>query len=369
MKVAFNKFDVLHKEIEQQLLEDFLRVRKREWYILGEEVKQFEEQYANYCGCKYAIGCGNGLEAIRLILQGLEITTGDEVIVPSNTFIATALAVSYVGAKIVLVEPNIETYTINTDLIEEKITNKTKAIIAVHLYGQCCDMNAINRIAKKYNLKVIEDAAQAHGALYNGKKAGQLGDAAAFSFYPGKNLGALGDGGIVTTNNKSLAVKIKMLSNYGSTQRYHHDELGTNSRLDELQAAFLSTKLCKLDDWNQRRNEIAKSYLTGIQNKYITLPTVSNLNNHVWHIFAVRCEFRDALQQHLKEHGIETAIHYPIPIHKQNAYAPLGYQNLSLPICEEISNTVLSLPMFYGLSDVEVNYVIEIINSFTMGGI
>lgn len=364
MNVKFNSFEVMHNELHDKLVNDFHRVLDKNWFILGDEDKKFEKEFAAYCDSKYCIGCGNGLEALHLILKAYSIGVDDEVIIPSNTFIATALAVTYVGAKVVLVEPKIEDYTINPDLIEEKITDKTKAIMAVHLYGHPCDMDPIMELAKKYNLKVIEDAAQAHGALYKGRKVGSLGDAAGFSFYPGKNLGALGDGGAITTNDEQLAKKVKALANYGSQVRYHHIYQGTNSRLDEFQAAFLSAKLPYLDKWNDERNKIANLYLKNINNPKVKLPSIKNYAHHVWHIFAVRVEDRDRFAKYLEDCGIQSIIHYPIPIHLQECYKDLNIDKGALPICEEISNTVLSLPMYYGLTDEEINYVINVINAY-----
>ena len=295
----------------------------------------------------------------------MNIGKGDEVIVPSNTYIATALAVSYNGAKPVFVEPEIETFNINPSKIEEKITFNTKAIIAVHLYGRTADMDAINSIAKKYNLKVIEDAAQAHGAKYKGRKAGSLGDAAGFSFYPGKNLGALGDGGCVTTNDKALAEKIRALGNYGSDYKYHNIYKGVNSRLDEIQAAFLRVKLPNLDRWNEDRRATAKKYFEGIKNPLIKLPLKSTDEfEHIYHVFVIRCDRRDELEKYLNENGIGTLKHYPIPMHEQECYKDLGIKHGELPIAEEISRTVLSIPMYYGMTDEEVNYVIDKINEY-----
>lgn len=365
MKVPFVSFKNMHSEIENEIKEKFDKIYSQNWFIHGEEDEAFEEEFAAFCHTKYCVGCGNGLDAIFLTLKAMGIGTGDEVIVPSNTFIATALAVSYAGAVPVLVEPNISTYTLNPDRIEERITEKTKAIIAVHLYGRSADMDGILEIAKKYNLKVIEDAAQAHGALYKGKKVGSLGDAAAFSFYPGKNLGALGDGGAVTTNDRELADKIRMLGNYGANIKYHHEYLGNNSRLDELQAGFLRVKLKYLHEWNKERNRIAERYLTEIKSNEIIfpLPTSADYYN-VWHLFVIRSKQRDKLERYLNEKGIGTNKHYPIPIHKQKAYSkePLSRENL--PIAEELSDTVLSIPMYYGMKNKEIDYVIECLNDF-----
>lgn len=364
MKIPFVSFQPMHKEIELEILNKFKEVYEKNWFIQGEEVKKFEEEFAEYCQANYCIGCGNGLDALYLILRGYDIGEGDEVIIPSNTYIATALAVSYVGAKPVFVEPNLSTYNLNADLIESAITSKTKAIIAVHLYGQPADMDEINRIAKKYNLKVIEDSAQSHGALYKGSKAGSLGDAAGFSFYPGKNLGALGDAGAVVTNNKELADKIRAIANYGSDRKYHHVYKGTNSRLDEVQAAFLRIKLKNLDKWNEDRRKIAQKYTAGINNPKITKPVEGDYAKHVWHIFAVRVEKRNELEKYLNDNGIGTTIHYPTPMHMQEAYKDLNIEECSLKVAEKISNEVISLPMWYGMKDEEINYVIDKINNW-----
>ena len=364
MNVQFADFQPMHKEIENEILSKFKDVYDKSWFILGDEVTQFEKEFAYYCGAKYCIGCGNGLDALQLILMAYGIGADDEVIVPSNTFIATALAVSYTGAKPVFVEPNVRNYTINPELIENAITNKTKAIMAVHLYGQCAEMDSINAIAKKYNLKVIEDSAQAHGATYKGKKVGSLGDASGFSFYPGKNLGALGDGGAVVTNDKELAEKIRAISNYGSDKKYHHIYKGVNSRLDEVQAAFLRIKLKHLDKWNNGRLEIAETYLNGIKNDKIIIPYVENYSKPVWHLFVVRAENRNDLKKYLDRNEIGTVIHYPIPMHLQPVYSYLDHKKGDLPIAEKISDEVLSLPMWYGIKDEEIQYVIDTINDW-----
>ena len=360
--IMFSSFVPLENEIKDEIFESFKEVYTSSWYINGPHVKKFEQDYANYCGVKNAIGCSNGLEAIELILRGYKIGTGDEVIVCSHTFIASALAISKTGATPVFVEPEMNNYLIDASKIEEKITDKTKAIITVQLYGQACDMDPINEIAKKYNLKVIEDAAQAHGAEYKGRKVGSLGDAAAFSFYPGKNLGALGDAGAVVTNDDELANEVRKIANYGSIIKYKHEVKGTNSRLDEMQAAFLDVKLKYLDKTNNYRKKIANKYLEGIKNDKIILPKVAETNEHVWHLFVVRVENREQFQTYLKENGIETVIHYPTPIHKQQAYKELN--NLSYPNAEEIARTCLSLPIYYGMSDEDVEYVIAVINNY-----
>ena len=286
-------------------------------------------------------------------------------IVPSNTYIATALAVSFTGAMPVFVEPVIDTYNIDVTRIEEKITEKTKAIIAVHLQGRAADMDAINAIAKKHGLYVLEDAAQAHGARYKGQRVGALSDAAAWSFYPGKNLGALGDGGCITTNNKQIADKVRALGNYGSDYKYHHIYQGTNSRLDEMQAAFLRVKLPHLDRRNEARRRIAEAYLSGINNPLIKLPLATSEDyEHIYHVFVIRCDRRDELEKYLRDNGIGTVKHYPVPMHLQKAYEELHIQEGELPIAEEISKTVLSIPMYYGMSDEEVAYVIDSLNRF-----
>lgn len=364
MNIPFVSFNVMHKEIETELEQAFKTVLQNNWYIQGTECEAFEKEFAAYCGVKYCVGCGNGLDALYLILKAYGIGEGDEVIVPSNTYIATALAVSYTGALPVFVEPEEDSFNINPSLIEEKITDKTKAIMAVHLYGQPAKMNEILAIAKTYNLKVIEDSAQAHGATYHGMKTGNLADAAGFSFYPGKNLGALGDGGAVVTNDKELADKVRALGNYGSDYKYHHIYKGNNSRLDEMQAAFLRVKLRKLDQWNKERNRIAKRYCSEIHNSKLTLPVIGENMTHVFHIFAVLCDERDALEKYLADCGIGTNKHYPIPMHMQGAYTDLNIPEGTYPIAEKISATELSLPMYYGMSEEEISYVIEKLNAF-----
>ena len=365
MKVPFATFLPMHNEIRKDLDTAYNQVLDRSYFIQGEECTKFEEEFAAYCDAKYCIGVATGLDALWLVLKSMGIGKGDEVIVPSNTYIATALAVSFVGAKPVFVEPTIETYNIDVTKIEEKINENTKAIIAVHLQGRPADMDAVNDVAKKYNLKVIEDAAQAHGTRYKGRKVGTLGDAAGFSFYPGKNLGALGDGGCVVTNDKELADKVRALGNYGSDYKYHHIYQGTNSRLDEMQAAFLRVKLPHLDKWNADRKRIAEKYLQGITNPLIKLPLASTDEyEHIYHVFVIRCDRRDELERYLNESGIGTVKHYPIPMHLQEAYKELGLEQGDLPIAEEISNTVLSIPMYYGMTDEEVEYVIEALNRF-----
>ena len=364
MKVPFVSFLPMEKELKAELLGAFDRVLTRSWYIEGIEDETFEKSFAEFCGSGYCVGVGNGLDALILILKALGIGVGDEVIVPSNTYIATALAVTYVGASPVFVEPRIETFNINPILIEEKISNKTKAIIPVHLYGQACDMDPIMDVARKHGLKIVEDCAQAHGATYKGQKVGTFGDAAGFSFYPGKNLGALGDAGAVVTNDKEIADRVRALGNYGSDYKYHHIYKGNNSRLDELQAAFLSAKLPLLEKMNIERRRIADRYLTEIKNPKVVLPAVGEDYVPVWHIFGIRCGNRDALENYLNKAGIGTNKHYPIPMHLQDCYKDLGFKKGDFPIAEEISETELSIPMYYGMTDEEISYVVEIINSF-----
>jgi dTDP-4-amino-4,6-dideoxygalactose transaminase len=364
MKIPFVSFLPMEKELNADLRNAFDRVFKRSWYIEGVEDEAFEKAFAKYCGTKYCVGVGNGLDALVLALKALGVTVGDEVIVPSNTYIATALAVTYVGAFPVFVEPDIRTFNIDSSKIEEAITDKTKAIMPVHLYGQVCDMDQIVDIAKKYNLFIVEDCAQAHGATYKGRKSGTFGDVAGFSFYPGKNLGALGDAGAVITNNKKLADKIRAYGNYGSDYKYHHIYQGNNSRLDEMQAAFLAAKLPNLERMNDERRRVAQRYLEGIQNKEIILPYVPQDMVPVWHIFGIRCKRRDELEKFLNDRGIGTNKHYPIPIHLQKCYKELGFKEGDFPIAEEISATELSIPMYYGMTDKEIQYVIECINEF-----
>lgn len=365
--VKFLDLQKINLKYEADFKAAFDNVLQSGWYILGEQVMQFEKEFATYCGVKHAIGVANGLDALILIIEGYKelgiFSVGDEIIVPSNTYIASILAISKAGLIPVLVEPCIGTYLIDCTKIEEKLSEKTVAILPVHLYGQLCDMDAINTIAKKYNLKVIEDSAQSHGAIQNGKRSGNLGDASGFSFYPGKNLGALGDGGAVTTNDNELAKTIRALGNYGSNQKYINIYQGLNSRLDEIQAAVLNIKLKYIDVENQKRKDIAKRYLSEIKNDKIILPQIVNdKNGHVWHLFVIRCAERDKLQQYLTYNEVQTLIHYPIPPHKQAAYKE--WNQLSFPITEQIHQEVLSLPISPVMEGVEIEFVIEKINKF-----
>lgn len=362
MKVPFLDLKALYLELREELDDAYRRVMESGWYVLGQEVRAFEKEFATYCEAPYCVGVGNGLEALHLILRAYGIGEGDEVIVPANTYIATWLAVSYAGARPVPVEPDERTYNLDPGLIEAAITECTRAILPVHLYGQPADMDPINAIADRHNLKVIEDAAQAHGARYKDRRAGSLGDAAGFSFYPGKNLGAMGDGGAVVTGDEELADRVRVLRNYGSRVKYHNEVKGFNSRLDELQAAFLRVKLNKLDEWNERRREVAATYIEGLDGvDGLPLPYVPAWAESVWHLFAVRSSSRNHLQKRLTEAGIGTLIHYPVPPHLQKAYASLEMLRDSYPVSECLSDEVLSLPIGPHQSDGQTRAVIETI--------
>ena len=367
--IKFLDLKKINAPYETVFQEKFKLVLANGWYILGNEVATFETNFANYCGTKYCIGVGNGFDALVLIFKGYiqlgKLQKGDEVIVPANTYIASILAILQADLIPVLVEPKLDTYNLNPDLISGKITSKTKAILAVHLYGQLSEMDKIIEIAEKNSLLVIEDAAQAHGAISDIGKSGNLSNAAAFSFYPGKNLGALGDGGAVTTNDTELTKVVQSLRNYGSVAKYQNEFIGVNSRLDEIQAAFLSVKLSHLDAENNVRKAIAKRYLSEIKNDKITLPTVSLIGtkqSHVFHLFVIRTRNRDELQKYLLDNGIETMIHYPIPPHSQKAFS--AWNNLSFPITEKIHNEVLSLPISPVLTKEEVDFVVSILNQY-----
>lgn len=369
--IKFLDLKKINEPYEAAFQEKLKSVLDSGWYILGKEVEMFEKTFAEYCNSKYCIGVGNGFDALVLIFKGYiqlgKLQKGDEVIVPANTYIASILAILQADLVPVLIEPRLETYNIDPDLISEKITFKTKAVLAVHLYGQLAEMDAINTIANQNNLLVIEDAAQAHGAISDFGKSGNLSNAAAFSFYPGKNLGALGDGGAVTTNDSELARTIQSLRNYGSEAKYHNEYIGVNSRLDELQAAFLNVKLPNLNADNEKRRVIAKRYLAEIKNAKIILPAVSlrgtkQSNNHVFHLFVIRTENREGLQSYLLEKGIQTMIHYPIPPHKQKAFS--NWSHLSFPITEKIHNEILSLPISPVMTNDEVDFVILILNKY-----
>lgn len=383
--IPFLDLKKINEPYEIAFQEKLKSVLENGWYILGKEVETFEKAFAEYCESKYCIGVGNGFDALVLIFKGYielgKLKKGDEVIVPANTYIASILAILQADLVPVLVEPRLETYNINPDLIQEKITSKTKAILAVHLYGQLAEMQKINKIAEKHNLIVVEDAAQSHGikktqflnskfqldgnlqfsdVTLSGVEEPQ--SASAFSFYPGKNLGCLGDGGAITTNDEALAKVLFSLRNYGSEKKYHNEFVGVNSRLDELQAGFLNLKLPNLDSDNEKRRAIAKRYLSGIKNSKIVLPFWDFSSNHVFHLFVIRTENREKLQEYLVQNNIQTVIHYPIPPHKQKAFSQ--WNNLSFPITEKIHNEVLSLPISPVLTESEVDYIIEIINKF-----
>ncbi|HSU49377.1 MAG TPA: DegT/DnrJ/EryC1/StrS family aminotransferase [Segetibacter sp.] len=367
MRIPFLSFEETNKVIKTEILNVFEEFFDRGWYVLGNYVTQFEHEYAEYNRVGNVVGVSNGLDALHISLKALNIGTGDEVIIPSNTYIATALAVSYVGATPVFVEPDINTYNIDPLKIEAAITSKTKAIIPVHLYGQACEMEAIMSIAKKYKLFVVEDNAQSQGASYNGRLTGSFGQINGTSFYPGKNLGALGDAGAVTTNDPELARKATVLRNYGSEKKYYNEVIGYNMRLDECQAAILSVKLKYLSEWTKQRQEIASWYnnaLDGIAD--LILPAIADKATHVYHLYVVRTKHRDKLQKHLSDNGIGTLIHYPVPPYLQEAYKHLGYKNGSFSIAEEIANTCLSLPLWPGLKAEEVDLISDSIKSLLM---
>ncbi|MFK8297320.1 DegT/DnrJ/EryC1/StrS family aminotransferase [Capnocytophaga cynodegmi] len=368
--IQFLDLKSVNNQYKEELIDACSRVINSGWYITGKELETFEKEFASYCGTKFALGVANGLDALILTLRAWKelgkIQEGDEVIVPSNTYIASILAITENKLKAVLVEPDIKTYNIDPEQIKKAITPKTKAILSVHLYGQLAPMSEIMAIAKKHNLLVLEDSAQAHGASIDGRKAGNWGDASGFSFYPGKNLGALGDAGAITTNDENLYDMLKALRNYGSHQKYHNLVTGVNSRLDEIQAAMLSIKLKYLDKETAHRRKIANLYLKEIQNPLIKLPlkdvNAENYSQHVWHLFVVRVENRERFQQYLTENGIQTLIHYPIPPHKQQAYKE--WNSLSLPISEKIHDEVISLPMSPTQTLEETQRIIEICRSF-----
>ena len=362
MKIPFLDLKSPYLELKEELDAAYRRVMESGWYILGQEVEAFENEFAAYCDAKHCVGVGNGLEALHLILRAMDIGPGDEVIVPANTYIATWLAASYAGATPVPVEPDERTYNIDPAKIEGAITENTRAIMPVHLYGHPADMDPIIRVADKHGLKVIEDAAQAHGARYKGRRTGCLGHAAGFSFYPGKNLGAFGDGGAVVTNDGNLADKIRLLRNYGSRVKYENEVRGFNSRLDELQAAFLRVKLKKLDEWNDRRRKAARRYLEGLQDTPgLSLPYTAEWAEPVWHLFVVAHPRRNQLRDYLKQMDIATLIHYPIPPHLSGAYADLGLSKGNFMITEKLSSNVLSLPMGPHLSEKSVQRVVNVI--------
>ena len=364
--LPFLNLKKINSKYRDELTEEFTKFLDSGWYILGERVKQFETEFAAFCQVKHCIGVANGLDALVLIIRAYKelgrFKEGDEVIVPANTYIASILAITENRLIPILVEPEANSYTLDVTKIEANITSRTKAILPVHLYGQLCNMTAINSIAKKHNLLVIEDSAQSHGAVQNGKKSGNLGNASGFSFYPGKNLGALGDAGAITTNDSELASTLKIIRNYGSEKKYFNQFQGVNSRLDELQAGLLSIKLKYLQVETEIRRKIANAYLDGIKNSNLILPVVSDHNSHVWHLFVLRTSNRDKFQQFLTVNGVQTVIHYPVPPHKQSAYKSMNA--LNLPITEKIHETILSIPIDISMSDDDVKTVIDTCNRF-----
>jgi dTDP-4-amino-4,6-dideoxygalactose transaminase len=369
MKIPFLSFQPMQESIREEMINSFTEVYDSAWYVLGKKVEAFEQEYASYNSVSHCIGVSNGLDALVISLKTLHIGVGDEVIVPSNTFIASVLAVTYVGATPVFVEPDEKTYNINPVSIDRAITSKTKAIIAVHLYGQACDMTAISRIAEKHRLFIIEDNAQAHGASFNNKITGSWGHINATSFYPGKNLGALGDAGAITTNDQALADKARVFRNYGSQKKYYNQEAGFNMRLDELQAAFLSVKLKHIDKWTRQRQEIAEWYrqlLMGTGD--IILPFIHSESTHVYHLFVITTHKRDELMKFLSEGNIQTQIHYPVPPHLQDCYKYLGFSKGDFPIAEKLAETCLSLPLYPGMSRPEVEFVADNIKRFFTNG-
>lgn len=362
MQIPFLSLKATNRIYESQVAKTITKILSSGWYILGEELKQFENEFAQYCGVKHCIGVANGLDALTILLKASEFPENSEIIVPANSYIATILSVSNANSIPVLAEPNLGDYLIDDQAIEHAITDRTKAIIVTHLYGKCCEMDNINKLAQKYNLKVFEDAAQAHGATYKNIKAGNLSNGAGFSFYPSKNLGAMGDAGAITTNDDALAEKIRALRNYGSNEKYVFNYQGYNSRLDEIQAAILRIKLPNLDAENEYRRGIAKKYLTKINNPKIILPYDETVDFDAWHLFVIRTEEREKFRSFLMEKGITTEIHYPIPPHKQLAYET--WENHSLPITEKVHQEVISLPLNTVLSEKEINYIIQSVNQY-----
>lgn len=364
MNVKFLDLKAINERHIDEFKSSFERFVDSGWYVLGDQVKDFEKDFAEYCGTKYAVGVSNGLDAIFLALKAFGVGPGDEVIVPANTYIATWLAVTYTGAKIVPVEPDLSTLNIDVSRIEEAITERTKAIISVHLYGCPVDLSSLQNVLDNNSIKVIEDCAQAHGARYKSKRVGNLGDAGAFSFYPGKNLGALGDGGAITLNDESTYNKICAIRNYGSSTKYVNDYIGYNCRLDEVQAGFLSIKLRSLDADNQKRADLAAFYNDNIDRSKYILPNVPKGCQPVWHLYTLMTSQRTALIEYLDGHGIGTIIHYPIPPHLQNAYTNLGYEDGSFPITENIHNKILSIPISPVMSQQEAEYIVQKLNEF-----
>ena len=364
MNIPYLDLKRIHEPLKEEFDQAYQDIMSNQWFIQGKYCRQFEEAFAEYCGAGYCIGVGNGLDAIRIILQAMGIGEGDEVIVPANTFIATVLAITYVGAKPVFVDADEETYNIDFSKIESRITDKTKAVIVVHLYGRAADVTKLAGLKQKYGFKVVEDAAQGHGAMLGNKRAGALSDAAAFSFYPGKNLGALGDGGAVVTSDSALADKVRAIANYGSKEKYVHLYKGCNSRLDEFQAAFLQVKLPHLEEWNEERRRIAGRYKEEIQNDKLTFPEWDGGKDHVFHIYPILCEDRESLITYLREKGIATNVHYPTPIYEQGAYRELEAQREQYPVTNRICAQEVSIPLYPGLTKEEQDYIIESLNRY-----
>lgn len=363
MKIMPNRMDYGFFKYQKEFEDKALAVLRSGWYVLGKEVSTFEERFAAYTGAKYCAGVANGLEALQIAVHLLGIGAGDEVIVQGNTYIASVMGITMNGAMPVFVEPDAY-YQIDADKIEEKITEKTKAVMVVHLYGHVADMDRITEICKKHHLKLIEDCAQSHGAMYKGKMTGTFGDAGCFSFYPSKNLGAFGDGGAIVTNDESLAKEVKIYRNYGSEKRYYNKVVGTNSRLDELQAGLLNVRLSHMEEITKERQELAASYRENIKQELVTLPLEREETETVWHQYVIRCERRQELIDYLSQKEIGTIIHYPIPPHLSEAYAYLGHKKGDFPITESYADTVLSIPMYTGMTRAEQDYVIEAVNAF-----
>ncbi len=363
MKIGFNQLDRGYFKYKNEYDQAAIKTLESGWYVLGRNVEKFEREFSSFIGSKYCVGLNSGLDALTLAFRALSIGAGDEVIVPANTYIASVLGITENEATPIFVEPD-EYYNLDADRIEEKITDRTKAILVVHLYGQAANIGKIKEIADKYNLYLVEDCAQSHGAKFDGKTTGAWGDIGCFSFYPTKNLGAFGDSGAIVTNNEEIYKKMRMLRNYGSKVKYHNEILGVNSRLDEIQAALLSVKLSHYNEIRKEREAIAKRYLQDIKNESVILPAIRENAEHVWHLFVVRVENREKFQGYLKENEINTQIHYPIPPHLSEAYRYLGYKEGDLPLTEQYANTVVSLPLYEGMTDEEMNYVIETINRY-----
>lgn len=366
MRIPFNTLKPGYKKYREEYLEAATRVLDSGWYTLGHELEAFEDEFAGWLGMRYCVGLNSGLDALILAVRAIGIKAGDEVIVPANTYIASVLGITENGATPAFVEPD-QYYNIDPDKIEQAITPKTKAIIVVHLYGQACRMDKIMNIAKKHNLPVIEDCAQSHGATFNGLKTGTFSTISCFSFFPTKNMGAFGDAGAIATNDEELAQKIRALRNYGSEKKYYNKYQGVNSRMDEIQAALLRVKLRHIDEITAERRAIAEAYLFGIKNPDIILPTIAEGASHVWHLFVVRTEKRDELQQYLAENGIGTQIHYPVPPHLAEAYTELGHKVRDFPITEDFAGAILSLPLYNGMTNTEVEYVADTINKWSRG--